>query len=245
MSLADNLKERAKVTFDKTSERVRESDAYIQLQDRYQNLSPSGQKLARAGAVLFILFIFLFVPLSYLASSSQSITMFESKRDLIRDLFRTYRESSSTQNVAVPPPSDSLRSSVQAIIQRAELTPEQNLGVAESSVEGRLIPQNLISSVLDIKLAKLNLKQIVDIGGAIAAISDSVKMKDVTIVANGQDNRYYDVTYKLYSLKVPEPTPEPVAEPEPIKKGANSRGNSRGNNAGKKTDTETSAGSDE
>ncbi len=243
MSFADNLKDSAQSAFNKTSERVRESDAYIQMQDRYQNLSPSGQKLARAGGVLLILFIFLFIPLSYLSSSSQSITLFESKRALIRDLFRTYRESTSTQNVAVPPPSDSLRATIQSIIQRAELTPEQNIGLAESSVEGRLIPQNLISSVLDIKLAKLNLKQIVDIGGAIAGISDSVKMKDVTIIANAQDNRYYDVTYKLYSLRVPEPTPEPIAEPEPIKKGANKKGSK--NDSGKKTDTETSAGSDE
>ncbi len=243
MSLADNLKDSAKSVFDKTSERVRESDTYIQMQDRYQNLSPSGQKLARAGGVLLILFIFLFIPLSYLSSSSQSITLFESKRALISDLFRTYRESTSTQNVAVPPPSDSLRSTIQSIIQRAELTPEQNIGLAESSVEGRLIPQNLISSVLDIKLAKLNLKQIVDIGGAIAAISDSVKMKDVTIIANAQDNRYYDVTYKLYSLRVPEPTPEPVAELEPIKKGAPKKDGK--NDSGKKTDSETKAGSDE
>jgi hypothetical protein len=243
MSFADNLKDSAKSAFDKTSERVRESDAYIQLQDRYQNLSPSGQKLARAAGILLILFVFLFVPLSYLSSSSQSITLFESKRELIRDLFRTYRESSSTQNVTLPPAPDSLRAQIQAVIQRAELTPEQNIGVAESSMDGRLIPQNLISSVLDIKLMKLNLKQIVDIGSAIVAINDSVKMKDVTIIANTTDNRYYDVTYKLYSLKVPEPIPEPVAELEPIKKGANSRGGNR--DSGKKTDSETSAGSDE
>lgn len=250
MSFADNLKESAKSAFDKTSERVRESDAYIQLQDRYQNLTPSGQKLARAGAVILILFIFLFIPLSYLSSSSQSISMFESKRALIRDLFRTYRESSSTQNVAIPPPSDSLRASIQAILQQAQLTPEQNLGVAESSVEGRLIPQNLISSVLDIKLVKLNLKQIVDIGSSIASISDSVKMKDVSIIANSTDNRYYDVSYKLYSLKVPEPIPEPAAEPEPIKKGGPSRGGAKRdsgtkNSADKKTDTDKGAGSDE
>lgn len=233
MSLVDSLKDRAKTAFEKTSERVRESDAYIQAQDRYQNLTPSGQKLVRVMSVLLLLFFVLVIPMSYLSSSSASIAMFEEKRNLIRDLFRTYRESSSTQNVAIPPPADNLRMSIQSIIQRAELTPEQNMGIMEANVEGRLIPSALINNVLVVKLNKLNLKQIVDIGGSITAISDSVKMKDVSLIANAQDNRYYDVTYKLYSLKVPEPTPEPPPEPEP-KKGRN---NNRNNN--------DSAGADE
>ncbi len=218
MSLIDNLKNSGKSIFDKTSERVSTSDAYIQLQDRYQNLTPSGQKIARFGGFVLILFVVLFVPFSYLSSSSQTISLFEAKRTLIRNLFLTYRESSSTQNVAVPPPQDSLKASIESVIQRAELTPEQILGVSEAGAEGRLIPANLISNVLSVQLAKLNLKQIVDIGGSILALSESVKMKDVSIIANGQDNRYYDVTYKLYSLKVPEPTPEPLPETEPVKK---------------------------
>jgi hypothetical protein len=105
-------------------------------------------------------------------------------------------------------------SMVAAVIQRAELLPEQNIGISEGPVEGRMIPGNLVSNVMQVRLAKLNLKQIVDIGGSLVGISDSVKMKDIAIVANATDTRYYDVTYKLYSLKVPEATPEPMPEPE-------------------------------
>ena len=60
----------------------------------------------------------------------------------------------------------------------------------------------------------MNLKQIVDIGTSIAAISDSIKLKDIDIKSNVNDSRYYDVNYKVYTLKVPEPTPEPPPEPE-------------------------------
>ena len=106
--------------------------------------------------------------------------------------------------------------------------PEQNLGATPASFEGRLIPNNLVSNVLSIKLAKLNLKQIVDIGGSLIGLSESVKMKDMSIVANATDTRYYDVTFKLYSLKVPEPTPEPLPEPE---KKASSKNKGSGSNS--------------
>ena len=67
---------------------------------------------------------------------------------------------------------------------------------------------------MTVKLAKLNLKQIVDIGSSLVALSESVKMKDLAIIANATDTRYYDVTYQLYSLNIPTPEPEPPPEPE-------------------------------
>lgn len=233
MSLLDNLKESGKSFFEKTSERIRESSTFVQLQDRYESLTPSGQKIAAAGAVFLALFFLLFIPMSNLFNSHTTLVMFEEKRTLIRDLFRTYRESSSSaHNVAMPPPLESLKMNIQSILARAELAPEQNQGVTDGSVEGVLLPQSLISNVVFVNLAKLNLKQVVDIGASLLAISDSIKMKDINIIANEQDARYYDVTYKLYTLKVPEPTPEPMPEPEPTKKSA--RGRDSGNSDDKK-----------
>jgi len=214
MSALDSLKDKGKGATEKLFERVRESSAYAQMMDRYENLTPAGQKIAKLATSVLILLIILFIPLSNLSTSYTNISMFEEERDLIRELFRTYRETSSNQNLPVPPSSDSLMSMVAAVVQRAELLPEQNIGISEGPVEGRLIPGNLVSNVMQVRLAKLNLKQIVDIGGSLVGISDSVKMKDIAIVANASDTRYYDVTYKLYSLKVPEATPEPMPEPE-------------------------------
>lgn len=210
MSLFDTLKSSSVAA----AERFRESSLYAKGQDRYENLSPAGQKLVLLGAIAAMIFLLLFVPFSNFTSSHIELSQFEEKRGLIRELFKTYRESSSNQNMAVPPASAILRTSIESVLTRAELLPEQNQGVVAGASEGRLIPQNLISEVMFVNLSKLNLKQIVDIGAGIAAISSSVKMKDISIRANAQDTRYFDVTYKLYSLNVPEPTPEPPPEPE-------------------------------
>ncbi len=217
MSMLENIKDQFKTLAAKLGAQIQESPAYAQAQDRYDSLSPAAQKIAKALGVAFLLLLVLFYPLSNLSSSSTALQTFEEKRNLIRELFRTYRESSSASGVVVPPRFEELRMKVDSAIARAELLPEQNLGVIESSVEGKLIPSALASHVLEVKLAKLNLKQIVDIGTSLVGISESVKMKDLLIRANLQDTRYFDATYKLYSLNVPEPPPEAPPEPESAK----------------------------
>ena len=214
MSQFDNIKEQLKSSATRIGHQIQESPTYTQLQDRYDSLSPAAQKLAWIVGTVFVLITLLFYPLSNLSTSQETLAVFQEKRDLIRDLFRTYREASSAPNIAVPPPSEMLRSSIESVVARAELLPEQKIGISEGAAEGRLIPANLIAGVFEIKLAKLNLKQIVDIGASLVGISESVKMKDMLINANSQDTRYYDVTYKLYSLKVPEVLPDLPAEPE-------------------------------
>jgi hypothetical protein len=214
MSFVDNIKEQLGGLFSRVSEQVRESETYAQIQDKYLSLTPGGQKAVRLMSVVVVLGLIAFIPYNKFSASSDNILIFEEKRNLIRELFKIYRESSATSNVAVPPDSNSLRFNVDSILQRAELLPEQKIEVAEISPEGRLIPVNVVSAVLSVKLAKLNLKQIVDIGASLTAISDSVKLKDMEIRANVQDTRYYDVHYKLYTLNVPQPTIEPLPEPE-------------------------------
>ncbi len=227
MSQLEDLKDRIKAATTRIGEQIQESEAYAKMQDRYQSLSAGGQRLVWILSSVVVALMILFYPLSQITTSQDLITSFEEKRLLIRDLFKTYRDSSGQSSVQVPPPQDTLRNAVETILTVANLIPEQRVGIIQGTPEGRLIPASLVSHVLEVKLAKLNLKQIVDIGTSITGISDSVKMKDLVIAAHAQDTRYYDVTYKLYSLNVPEPTPELSPEPEPKKKNSNSDSNEK------------------
>lgn len=224
MSRLEELTDKLKAITARIGNSIQESESYSKMQDRYQSLSAGGQKALQAALALFVLFIILFYPLSKVSESQTLIATFEEKRALIRDLFKTYREASGQTSVPVPPQFESLKASIDSILNGANLIPDQKIGILETSVEGRLIPQSLVTHVLEIKLAKLNLKQIVDIGTSIAGISESVKMKDLVIGAHAKDTRYFDVTYKLYSLNVPEAAPEPLPEVEvkPKKGSANS-----------------------
>lgn len=233
MSLLTNIKEQGKSGIEKLGERIKESAAFAQAMDRYESLSPGGQQGVRIGLGFLVLLIVLFIPLTNLLNSRNMLITFEENRNLIRELFKTYRESSVSQSLPVPPSIDSLSAQIQSLLQQADLMPEQNLGVSAGSADGKLIPKNLVAGVLTVSLAKLNLKQIVDIGTGILGISGSVKMRDIAIVANAKDTRYYDVTYTLYSLKVPEAIPEapPEIETKPVKSSGKSKGSGKGDDA--------------
>lgn len=220
MSRLEELKEQLKTTFQTTWERIQESEAYNQLSDKYQSLSPSGQKVAQAVTALLIAGVVFYSPISQLQISSELMVQFEDKRSLIRDLFKTYRDSTGGLQMAPAPQSAELISSIQSSLQGSKLIPEQIVAVDVTQAEGRLIPSSLQQAVVEVKLAKLNLRQVVDIGLQLANISTSVKVKDMLMQANAEMAGYFDVSYKLYALKVPEPLPEPAPEPVSNKKKA-------------------------
>ena len=218
MSRLDELKDQLKASAQTTWERIQESEAYNQLNDKYQSLSPSGQKIAQLVTAVLVAGIVFYSPISQLQVSSELLAQFEEKRTLIRDLFKTYRESSGGLQMAPAPEAGELISTVQSSLQGSKLIPEQIVSVNTTQAEGRLIPANLQQAVVEVKLAKLNLRQIVDIGAQLANISQAVKVKDMFMQANAELAGYFDVTYKLYALKVPEPLPEPPPEPVNNKK---------------------------
>lgn len=214
MSRLEEIFEQFKAKGTEIVEKVKETESYQQLSDRYQSLTPSGQKIVKFLGLSFVIFIFLFFPLSQISTSKEFITSFEDKRNLIRDLFKTYRESSQTSRLMPAPESSNLMGSINSTLQSEQLLPEQIVSVSLGAAEGRLIPQNLMTNVIDVKLAKLNLRQVVDIGSRLSALSQSVKLKDLLMSANSELAGYFDVTYKLYTLNVPKPPMELPPEPE-------------------------------
>ncbi|MES2801114.1 MAG: hypothetical protein V4654_01360 [Bdellovibrionota bacterium] len=220
MSRLEELTEQLKSTLQSGWERIQESESYSQLSDKYQSLSPSGQKVAQAVTALIIAGVVFYSPISQLQISNELMAQFEDKRTLIRDLFKTYRDSSGGLQMAPAPQAAELISTIQSSLQNSKLIPEQIVAVDVAQAEGRLIPSSLQQGVVEVKLAKLNLRQVVDIGLQLANISSAVKVKDMLMQANAEMAGYFDVSYKLYALKVPEPLPEPAPEPVSNKKKA-------------------------
>lgn len=218
MSRLEELRDQLKSTALSVWEKIQDSEVYQQLSDKYQSLSPSGQKVAQAVTAFIIAGVVFYSPISQLQISGELLTQFEDKRTLIRDMFKTYRESSGGLQMSPAPQITELISTIQSSLQNAKLVPEQIIEVNPAQAEGRLIPSSLQQAVVEVKLAKLNLRQVVDIGLQLANISTAVKVKDMMMQANAEMAGYFDVSYKLYALKVPEPLPEPPPEPVSNKK---------------------------
>ncbi|MFN3696438.1 MAG: hypothetical protein ACK4VO_03270 [Pseudobdellovibrio sp.] len=222
MSRLDDAKEQLTTQLQAIAEKIQETQLYNQLNDRYQSLSSTGQKTVQITVIGLIVIAIIYSPMSQLANSKTLVSEFESKRALIRDLFKAYRDSSTTAQIQPAPSSSDLISQVQNALNNARLIPEQVLAVSTAQPDGKLIPQNLILDVVEVKLSKLNLRQIVDIGTKLTNISDAVKVKDMVIKAHSELKGYFDVQFKLFALKVPEALPEPPPDiPEPKKKKKN------------------------
>lgn len=220
--LKDKLASDARVTW----ERIQESGAYNQLRDRYENMSPPMQKLTVVGSVALIAFLVLSIPYGYYTQSQEHVSEFERKRMTIRELLKVSRESSDVPQIPQAPSIDMLRSNIENQIKNANLLPEQVKGTEVIDSTSKVVPKNLTEGVLQVSLAKLNLRQALDLGHQFQSINPSVKLKDLVMTANREDTRYFDVVYKLVALAVPA-APEVPAEPPPRGGGARkNRGNS-------------------
>lgn len=219
MSRLDELKDQLKEKFTEIFTKIKETELYQKGDEKYQSLSPSGQKITRYASVFLMLFVLVFYPMSQLQMSHEFVAEFEVKRELLRDLFKTYRESSATPALPPPPQGGELVSQVQSLLSTAQLLPQQILNVGIVEAEGRIIPQKLVNSVVAVQISSVNIRQAVDIGTQLANISASVKVKDLEMNATEGKSGYFDVTYKLYAFNVPQPIVEAIPDPEPPAKG--------------------------
>ena len=207
----DELKENISTNVKQLIERAKETAVYHQLSDRFENMRASQQRLTIIGSVLLLIFLLLVTPVSSLLSANSSLIEFETQRDLIRELIKVQREVRELPSLPDPPSADSLRALAEAKIKESNLLPEQIKAIETAQPNSRLISPNHLQSGVNIKLAKLNIRQIVDIGSKLQDINPSVKMIDIVIDPDATDPRYLDVTYRMISLNIPHP-PAPVFE---------------------------------
>jgi hypothetical protein len=213
----EELRERIQSESKAQWESFQQSSLYIQVKERYENLTPVMQKVTLVGFSLFFAYLVLSIPLGYYSQSSTYVSEFEEKRQLIRDLLKSSREAQESPNLAIPPSVDSLKAQIETQIQSAKLLPEQNAGTEILGEKPKMIPGNLSQGVLRVQLKKLNVRQILDLGHQFQTVNSSVKMTDLVMQANPEDPRYFDVSYKLAVLAVPsqiESAPEPEAPPK-------------------------------
>lgn len=213
----DDLKEKLKSDLQTTWERFQDSSLYSQLKDRYDNLSPIMQKVVIGASVALVAYILLMTPLDYFSNSSQQLTGFEDDRQMIRDLLKVSRETSSAPDIAPAQPVESLTSQIQSELQGSRLTPEQIAGVNVVSSSSSLIPDALMSGQIEVQIKQINVRQMTEIGTKLSHLGDAVKLKDLIMQPSTKDPRYMDVTYKIAVLNIPSNEIDSAPAEEPTK----------------------------
>lgn len=185
--------------------KIQDSDIYITVKERYDNLSPNIQKLILFSAVFFVVYFFYSIPAGLVSSAEEKMTYFSENRQLTRELIRAGRID---RTVKLPPPAPSfqdLESQVESklkferVLEEQKLTSTQLDKVATSAI----VPKSIKQTGLKTSLKQLNLKQLIRIGEAMSEIPSS-ELLNLSIQADSKDPHYFNVEYEMAAFSVPQ-----------------------------------------
>jgi type II secretory pathway component PulM len=163
--LKDQLSERAQGYWS----RIQESSIYIQLHEKYADLSPTSQKIVLGIGSLVLIFFTLMIPWSYISSSQQSIADFEANKTLLRDLFRVSRASAELEGAPPQVDPNALATRAQSQLGTMSLQAEQieKVIAVDNALGGPGIPgvpKAVQQKGIEVTLRKLNVRQVIEIG---------------------------------------------------------------------------------
>ncbi len=224
----EELKEQALDRLRQLWGQIRESSLYITLREKYDELTPNVQKIVNISAVVLAVLLVFSLPLGYLSSSSDNISLFEEYKLTLRDLLQVQREIAQAPDVQQPPPVEQVRARAQQIFTEAGLGADQIRDVRDADTAGdpptTSIPASVSQKGVIATLLKLNLKQVLDISYQLQNIAANLYVTSMDMTANKEDNHYYDVIFRVVGFTVDQGPGEAPEAPDAGAKGGPPKG---------------------
>lgn len=210
--LLDQLKDAFMVRW----EQFQETDLYIQLREKYDNLSPVGQKGVLFGSIFLVFIVIFLTPYGWYSTSEEYEAYFEDNQNTIVNLLEVAQEAKKIPPQSQTLPSNDLKMRMERILSEKGIAKEQISNFSEVKLTNPpgsvLIPTFVDQNAVEINLKKLTLKQIVDLNYEFDRISPLAKVLTLEMKATQEDNHYYDTLFKVSSFSVPEPA-QPKNQP--------------------------------
>lgn len=206
----EDVKEKTLEGLQSAKGKLDELEAYQKLREQFDSLGPIPQKIVLATIGLGVAFIFFLIPKSFYDAGSENLALFEENRDLVLDLYRVKRKALAAPQTPPPLDSSTLESYARSAVTNARVQPEQIRAISAldgSSVKpSDAIPKALRKNLVEVRLANLNLTQVVDIGHALANIQ-SAKVLAFDLRPGTAEGNYFDVLFKIVSFDTPAAPP--------------------------------------
>ncbi|MES2769744.1 MAG: hypothetical protein V4596_11425 [Bdellovibrionota bacterium] len=196
-------------------DQFQESDTYISLREKYDNLPVRGQKLVVFLAFFMAFLVVFSIPYVWHSSSQDSVAEFEDTKFTIAELLEVSQEIKNIPPQSLGLTSADLKMRVDRVLTEKGLTKEQITSLSETQFTNpqgsTLIPPQINATGIETHLKQLTLKQIVDIGYELDRISPLVKVLNLEMKATEADVHFYDVQFRVSSFNVKEAAPAAAA----------------------------------
>jgi hypothetical protein len=208
MDKVNQLFDQIKDTFSARFEQFQETDTYIQIKEKYDNLSPIAQKSILFGSIILVVLTIFLVPFGWFSTSQDYVRSFEENKNLIVSLLEVTQEAKKIPPQVQRMTSSEIKSQMQKILSDKGIPKEQISNFSEVKLTNppgsTLIPPGIDQNAVELSLKKLTLRQVIDIGYEFDRISPLTKTLVLEMKANSEDNHYYDTLFKVSSFSVQE-----------------------------------------
>ena len=209
--IVDDIKDRVLEALQAAKAAIEETDAYMQLKERYDSLNPSMQKVLLGAIGFLFAYLVIQIPMGYYTSGSDNLALFDENRDLILDLYRAKRRSALAPTAPSPLSAGELESRSRNALVAARIPPDQIKSISPFDNRGpqssSFIPGEVEQKGVEVHLANLNVNQIIEVGHSLLTVSDSARMIGIEVKAGTHAGSYFDTTYKIVSFAIPGKKP--------------------------------------
>ena len=222
----DELREQLSQRLKDLGAKIQDSPAYQSLKEKFDDLPANQQKIVVILLVAVVGFFLFSFPYENWTTSSASITEFEDRRQLLRDLLKVTKEANELPSFPPAPELGQIKTDIEMRLQRFQLVSEQMAGVnVEMPNTSALVPVGRQEGGIKVLIKKLNLRQVVDITADLQSMQPAIKLKNFSLDSNIKDPRYLDATLDFVVLKVPQVSMEGGTEEEVPGRGEDKKGN--------------------
>ncbi len=226
----ESLKEQVLERLQFYKSQVEDSEIYIRLKERYDNLQPNVQKIIKVSAIVFTVYFFYSLPASFVSSSKEKMSNFDDYRQLTRELIRAGRIDKNIKTPPEPPSAPALSSTVDRVLTEESVLPEQKIAVEPkmNSASKAIVPKGIVQGGVKASIKDLNLRQVIRVAEGLSEIQ-SGQLINMAVIADTKDPHYYSVDYEVATFTVPIEKEAIPADPKDKKSKSRSKRNSRRN----------------
>ncbi len=201
----EEMRERLSQQLKDLGGKIQDSPVFQSLKEKFDDLPANQQKVVVILLAVVVSFFLFSFPYENWSSSSDSVTEFEDRRELIRDLLKVTKETSELPSFTPAPELGQIKTDIEMRLQQFQLINEQIAGInVEMPANSNLIPTSRQEGGIKVMLKKLNLRQVVDITAQLQAMEPAIKLKNLSLDSNLQDARYLDAVLEFVVIKIPQ-----------------------------------------